>query len=427
MSASPPVLPLSFPLERLPHPAYMVGGAVRDWLLNRAAGSIFDLDLVLANGAVDCASTLAKQMNGGFVVLDDHRQIARVVLDLATIDIAQQAGPTLEDDLKLRDFTCNAVAFELHREQWIDPLNGRQDIQERRLRVVHPDNLTADPLRLLRGYRQAAQLGFELEEHTRQEAIARKHLLSQMAAERVRTELGYMLELNTTGLTWLQNAWRDGMLDYWLPELTEPAFTQAHRFARARAWLWDTYPPLYAQLQTPLCDRRSGFATVLLGVLLLHLQPEQLAAVLARLKYSRVEQQWIQRVVAFTPQLSELCESGAVSAAGIQTRGVVYDLYEGTKVCFPAVALAAIATGADPAAIAPLLERFSDPNDPLAHQVPLVNGRQLMDALAIKSGPYIGELLAVIKHAQAEQHITTAPEAITFAQEWLAQKLRDDC
>ena len=412
MTVSTPTIPLPFPLELLPQPAYLVGGAVRDWLLERTVGPILDIDLVVERDAIAYAAGLAKQLGGGFVVLDDARHISRIVLDNATIDIALQAGSTVEDDLALRDFTCNAIALELHTNRWIDPLNGRQDVRDRQLRMVHPDNLTADPLRLLRGYRQAAQLGFSLTEDTRRATAQRHHLLKTVAAERVRTELHYLLELGDNGLKWLKAAWNDRQLADWLPELEASSFQTAAQLPNALTFLQEHHPASYDQLKQPICDRRSGIATIVFAVLFLHIPPERLNAIMQRLKYSRIEQQWSDRIATLVPKLA-----GYRSAE--PSRSELMQLFESAGTAFPAVALAALAAGVAINQIDALLSRYENPRDPLAHQIPFLDGRQLIQSLNLKSSPTIGLLLNQLKLAQADRLISTKEEAVEYAKEWL--------
>ncbi|MEO0768333.1 MAG: CCA tRNA nucleotidyltransferase, partial [Cyanobacteria bacterium J06649_4] len=164
-----PFLPETWPvpLEALPTEAYLVGGSVRDQLMDRQA-TYLDLDFVLPQRAVETASDLAKTCNAGFVVLDEERNIARVVFEQVTVDFAQQQGASIESDLRRRDFTINAIAYHPHNKTLIDPLGGAADITAQILRMVSYRNLAADPLRLMRAYRQAAQLGFRVESTTQQ-------------------------------------------------------------------------------------------------------------------------------------------------------------------------------------------------------------------------------------------------------------------
>jgi tRNA nucleotidyltransferase (CCA-adding enzyme) len=184
---------LPFDLNLLPKPVYVVGGAVRDELLGRVRAEL-DLDLVIPSDAVAVARCLATEYRAGFVLLDAERQIARVVFPGMTVDIAQQDGKEIADDLTRRDYTLNAIAYDLETQQTIDPLNGTQDIQERTIRMVSRLNLVDDPLRLLRAYRQGAQLNFTIEPNTRAAIRELVALLTTVAAERVLAELRYLLQ-----------------------------------------------------------------------------------------------------------------------------------------------------------------------------------------------------------------------------------------
>jgi tRNA nucleotidyltransferase (CCA-adding enzyme) len=135
---------LPFPKEWLPQGSYWVGGSLRDaylaWLRGQSGDSQgpVDLDLMCPADPVGWAAGVARRLKAGFVVLDAERQIARIVLGqggaspptVATVDVALQAGPTPEADLRQRDFTCNALALELREGQLLDPTGGRADIQQ---------------------------------------------------------------------------------------------------------------------------------------------------------------------------------------------------------------------------------------------------------------------------------------------------------
>ena len=124
-----------FSLEFLPQPAYLVGGAVRDALLGRQS-EYLDLDFVLPDRAVETARAIARHYQAGFVLLDAQRQIARVVFKHATVDFALALGDSLETDLRRRDYTINAIAYNPHTEEIIDPLQGYIDLQQSLLRMI---------------------------------------------------------------------------------------------------------------------------------------------------------------------------------------------------------------------------------------------------------------------------------------------------
>ncbi|MDJ0844007.1 MAG: CCA tRNA nucleotidyltransferase, partial [Crocosphaera sp.] len=199
LNLSPDILP--FDLELLPPTAYLVGGMVRDALLNRPR-EYLDLDFVLPNLVIKTAKKIANKYNAGFVVLDAERNIARVVFQQGTVDFAQQEGDSIEKDLSRRDFTINAIAYNFHQQKLIDPLNGLADLETKTMRMISIKNLQDDPLRLLRAYRQAAQLNFIIEPETRQTITKLSSLINQVAAERVQSELNYLLG-NPRGSQWL--------------------------------------------------------------------------------------------------------------------------------------------------------------------------------------------------------------------------------
>ncbi|HLE90151.1 MAG TPA: DUF5678 domain-containing protein, partial [Anaerolineales bacterium] len=145
---------------------YLVGGAVRDMLLNRLSP---DLDFALPSNGVSLARRVANALDANFMVLDDERDTGRVIvtesdgtrtfLDFATY----RGGSTLEADLRARDFTINAIAFDLRTQTLIDPLNGASDLRAKSIRACSPTSLMDDPVRILRGVRQAAAFEFKIE------------------------------------------------------------------------------------------------------------------------------------------------------------------------------------------------------------------------------------------------------------------------
>ncbi len=311
------LIPKTWPFDSrlLPETACVVGGSVRDALLERQADYL-DLDFVLPDGAVAIASAIARRYRAGFVVLDADNQIARAVFDQATIDFAQQVGPTLETDLQRRDFTINAIAYHPQSDRLIDPLNGIADLQQQTLRMVSRENLAEDPLRLLRAYRQAAQLGFTIDSDTRSTIRELAPLLQQIAAERIRHELDALLS-QPNGATCFRMAWQDGLFDTWLPHLTANHAEQLAALDRALANLPQL--PGYLSLlhswkdAVPAGHYRSWIKAARLSRLL-PLDEDAANRWLNRLKYSRSEGQAIFRVIQTQPYLDRMVmQSGSLS------------------------------------------------------------------------------------------------------------------
>ena len=199
---------------------YVVGGAVRDMLLGKP---IHDVDFVYSGDVKSVARRLADQLRGGFYMLDNERNTARVIDPRdgspVSIDFAAFRAGDLEGDLRARDFTINAIAMPMFdSEQLIDPLNGARDLQAGVLRACSSHSFEDDPLRVLRGVRLAVSLGFRIEPETfRAMRVAVPHLV-RASAERKRDELFRMLEGKDPGAA-MRILERMGVFEVLMPEL----------------------------------------------------------------------------------------------------------------------------------------------------------------------------------------------------------------
>ncbi|MDW8226581.1 MAG: hypothetical protein RMJ60_02135, partial [Anaerolineales bacterium] len=175
---------------------YLVGGAVRDLLVGRSSR---DFDFALPQGGIATARQVAKALQAHFYPLDLERDTGRVVLSTSQgehlyLDFATFRGKTLEDDLRGRDFTVNAIALDPRTGQIFDPLGGARDVKDKLLRACSPTSFSEDPLRILRSVRLAADFNFRILPETRQAMKESVALLSTVSAERVRDELFRILE-----------------------------------------------------------------------------------------------------------------------------------------------------------------------------------------------------------------------------------------
>jgi len=211
--------------ERLDLPLYIVGGSVRDLLLGRA---IKDIDFTVEGDATKLAEAILRKY-GGKVVFHSRFGTATWTLDETTfrrlnvpllgasafppfLDLISartetyaQPGAlpsvkrsTIDDDLRRRDFTINAMALRLdgrYYGQLHDPLDGQADLASGMIRVLHDRSFVDDPTRMLRAARYARRYGFELERHTLdlidEEA---RTVLSHLSGERLRHEFDMIFE-----------------------------------------------------------------------------------------------------------------------------------------------------------------------------------------------------------------------------------------
>jgi tRNA nucleotidyltransferase/poly(A) polymerase len=199
---------------------YLVGGAVRDALLG---GDSHDLDFAVPADGIKLARHVANKLRGAFYPLDDERDTGRVVLvgdkNVRTIlDFATYRGADIETDLKDRDFTINAIAYNLKTEEILDPLNGGNDVRAKLIRACTSDSMKNDPIRVLRAVRLAAGLGFKIDGETRQSMKQAAGRLGSVSPERLRDELFRILEGPQPG-TALRALEMLGVLPHTLPEL----------------------------------------------------------------------------------------------------------------------------------------------------------------------------------------------------------------
>ena len=175
---------------------HLVGGAVRDMLLNRLSR---DLDFALPSNGISCARRVANALKADFMVLDGERDTGRAIVTESDgsrtfLDFATYRGSTLDEDLRARDFTMNAIAYDLRANTIIDPLNGASDLRSKTIRVCLQTSIIDDPLRILRAIRQAAAFDFKVERQTRKLMQQSAHLLPNTSPERKRDEVFKILD-----------------------------------------------------------------------------------------------------------------------------------------------------------------------------------------------------------------------------------------
>jgi tRNA nucleotidyltransferase/poly(A) polymerase len=183
---------------------FLTGGAMRDML---AGFRIRDLDFAVEGNALKVAKALCENAGAQTVLEDDNRKSAELVFPTGvTAQIAmsrqeksarsggkpQVTPATIQEDLRGRDFTCNAIALSLNKASrglLLDPMNGLADIERHELRASNAYGFYDDPSRLLRLVRFRVRLGFTVEERTQmQVANARDAGVEKMIPPRALAE-----------------------------------------------------------------------------------------------------------------------------------------------------------------------------------------------------------------------------------------------
>src|SRR4030066_487882 len=205
-------------------PAYVVGGFVRDRLLDRRTA---DIDIAVCGDALSIAQEVAEAVDGRYVLLDEVNRVARVVVadeQVWHLDFSSFSDG-IQNDLARRDFTIDAMAAELQdfisgAAQVIDPFSGESDLRERLVRAVNQRIFVEDGARLLRGVRLAAELGLKIEPET--ESLIRRDCRKAklVPGEWLREELVRILALPGAGemVRYLDEL---GLLTEIIPELKE--------------------------------------------------------------------------------------------------------------------------------------------------------------------------------------------------------------
>src|SRR4051794_1307285 len=196
---------------------WLVGGAVRDRLLDRDTG---DVDLAVPGDPRPFARRLAKASRGTAFELSGAFGAWRVVGPQHAwhVDLVTLRDDDIQSDLAQRDFTINAMAEPLAGGELIDPHGGREDLQRRLVRMVSPRALQDDPLRSLRAIRIAVELALDIDDATGAATSEYAPGIEGVAAERVFAELKRVVSADAVrrGLTLMEV---HGLTRFVLPEL----------------------------------------------------------------------------------------------------------------------------------------------------------------------------------------------------------------
>lgn len=438
-------------LRDLPHPVYIVGGAVRDAYLRRP---IKDLDLATAGGGIKLARTIANALGGDFYPLDTSRDVGRAILTTPegrlVIDAAQFRGGGLDSDLADRDFTLNAMAVDLSSDLnvVIDPLGGLADLRSRLLRLCAPDALEVDPIRCLRAVRQSVQFGLRLEAQTLNAIRRTRDRLDTVSPERVRDECFKLLSLSRP-VAALRIMRTLELLSELQPTTDDP--DRSLRVIEHLVAIWNVISPVrsddsvgqfaYGMLaiqlgavRAPLYDalsqtygaERTQRSLLLFEGLLGGCDPETCDALSDRLRLSNVEKDRVRLAV-----------DAARRVPGVQRDALsVYRYWRDYGDAGLDGVLLALAT-ARAAGLQiehdewlgqvelgrHLLEAYLLRRAQAVEPPALIDGTELMRRFGLRPGPIIRELLDHIREGQVEGTIMTLDDAVNAGRRYLERKV----
>ncbi len=214
---------------------YVIGGYVRDFLLNRPSK---DIDFVVIGNGIELAKMTAEKL-GKKIKVNVYKNFGTAMLNFKEYDLEfvgarkesysrnsrkpSVENGTLEDDQNRRDFTINTIAASLNSKNFgelKDPFNGMDDLQNKIIRTpLDPDKTYSDdPLRMLRAIRFAVQLNFTIEKKSLQAIRTNRERIKIISGERIIDELNKIMESDkpSTGFKLLD---KTGLLEILLPEL----------------------------------------------------------------------------------------------------------------------------------------------------------------------------------------------------------------
>ena len=229
-----PLIPVLKTLsDEIDTPLYIVGGYVRDLLLERP---VKDIDVMAAGDGIAVAKNFAEKMGTGNVIVYQKFGTAMVKLGDRDIEFVgarkekyheRSRKPSIEpatvrDDLSRRDFTINAMAIAMHPSEYgtlLDPYKGRADLKKKIIRTpLDPDEtFDDDPLRMMRAIRFATRLGFSIHKETLQGIKNNKERISIVSQERITDELLKIIQADkpSAGFILLKET---GLLEIIFPE-----------------------------------------------------------------------------------------------------------------------------------------------------------------------------------------------------------------
>ncbi|UCE65610.1 MAG: HDIG domain-containing protein [Candidatus Zixiibacteriota bacterium] len=431
---------------------YEVGGSVRDSLIDPSI-EIKDRDYLVTGIPYDRLAAILDDfgrvdlVGKSFGVIKFTQRGAKNTVDVviprkeistgtAHRDFSVDYDPNLpiEEDLKRRDFTINAIARAIPSGEIIDPFGGREDIGKKIIRIVFPDSIVEDPLRILRGAQFAARFEFKIESETLQKMKEAAHLIDTISPERISEELNKMLlkaDKPSIGFRYLLEV---GVLERIMPYLAKcVGVEQPGGYHR-----WDVFD------HTMVCvDNAPNKLNVRLAALFHDLgKPDtrelvengatfyghdrlstKMAVELMRnLKYSNDLIDQI-RILVEKHMFSDLAgEKGVrrlIKSVGID---LIYDLLDLRRADIIAQGL-----GQDPAEVDDFEAKITseiEKKSPFGVRDLAINGNDLMEKFGLEEGPLIGQILnGLLEIALDEPQMNTREILLSKAADFLRNSI----
>ena len=444
--------------------AYIVGGFVRDILMNKKSP---DRDLILCGCDVEKFSReLADKLNAHFIELDSVNKIYRIVLEnkIDYIDITMPIENDFEKDIKRRDLTINAIAYNLKTSEIIDLVGGVDDIKNKKIKGICDKNFEDDPLRLLRIFRFYAKTGFEIDESLLELSKILYKRINEPAKERVTVELLKMFEGKYCDLALLKLD-ECGLLEEIFPIYKEVKkippnshhhLDLIHHLIESVRQVQMIYEKSSEEVKNYLETIKYGSVQELAFLKLatfLHdigkpscwtieedtlrhrfIKHDEIGSklvipILKDLKFSKKQIQYVQTLIKY-----HIYPSSMVSAEDVTDKAFMkfYRKMEGYVIDLIILAMADRLSARGEKitedivnkninALTKLLNDYLEMRKNIKPLEKLLDGRDIMELLNIKQGPQLGEIVNALKEAQISGNVTTKQEAIDFVKKYKNQ------
>lgn len=415
--------------------AWVVGGCVRDVLLERA---IKDWDICTQALPEKVIKIFRRVVPTGLkfgtvtVLLDDgNYEVTTLRADREYLDGRRPESVNfvndIREDLSRRDFTINAIAYNVNERQLIDPFGGENDLRKRLIRAVGDPALrfSEDALRLMRAARFVGTLDFDIEPTTKAAAIQCHEGLRKVSKERIRDEL-FKAMLSTMPSRALEAMRTLKLLDVFAPFLLDQVGCPQNRYHAFDVWTHTMHTvdaiPISDQVVTLRCaallhdiakPETSGISPKTHDVTFFHHEhvgAKKADAWMKTMKFSNQMRELIvhliqQHLVAYDDNWSDAAVRRFIQRVGVDRLDALFQLLRADTVAKGTDVQAALQR------VDRLLERV---NEQLRSKAPTeakalaVRGDEVMQHLGIKPGPIVGQALKaaldyVIEHPEANQ------------------------
>ena len=371
-------------LSELPKGSILVGGFIRDLILDRL--SLYpDIDIVIPNNSLDIGKNIAEKFSGKFLILDQDRNIVRIIFRNFTVDIASQTHELLAEDLKSRDFTINSVGFSFNNEKLIDPAHGICDINDSLLRSLRYKNLLDDPLRILRCFRFVSELNFHIEPRILEFIKLNKFRLKTVSPERIQYELKRIVQ-GKEALKTVES----------LNEIKIFDWAQSYENNHSNKLL-------HINFDNFLQDEIDQFFPIA------YLKELLKEPVLTKFKFSKSHTFAINSLRRWSEKLKE---KSIMHFTEIER----FELHKDLEMILPAFILYLPEKFHKE-----WLKRWRNKKDKLFHPRNFINGNQLKTIVGIEDGPLLGDLLNYLSREFAYERLNNFDEAIYKAKGWFQQ------